>query len=112
MVEDMSSSEKAPDVAATLKCDNTSGISCSKTMNNLVAVSKHTRIWCERKLDNNRLENLSRNRMQRIRAASLVEQAASGMQIVTLMICGKRQMEIPSKYRANIYAYLFIGMED
>ena len=54
MVEDMSSSEKAPDVAATLKCDNTSGISCSKTMNNLVAVSKHTRIWCERKLDNNR----------------------------------------------------------
>ena len=28
--------------------------SCSKTMNNLVAVSKHTRIWCERKLDNNR----------------------------------------------------------
>ena len=58
------------------------------------------------------LENLSRNRMQRIRAASLVEQAASGMQIVTLMICGKRQMEIPSKYRANIYAYLFIGMED
>ena len=51
-------------------------------------------------------------RMQRIRAASLVEQAASGMQIVTLMICGKRQMEIPSKYRANIYAYLFIGMED
>ena len=50
--------------------------------------------------------------MQRIRAASLVEQAASGMQIVTLMICGKRQMEIPSKYRANIYAYLFIGMGD
>ena len=27
--------------------------------------------------------------MQRIRAASLVEQAASGMQIVTLMICGE-----------------------
>ena len=50
--------------------------------------------------------------MQRIRAASLVEQAASGMQIVTLMICGKRQTGIPSKYRANIYAYLFIGMED
>ena len=54
MVEDMSNSENAPDVAATFKCDNTRGISCSKTMNNLVAVSKHTRIWCERKLDNNR----------------------------------------------------------
>ena len=54
MVEDMSNSENAPDVAATFKCDNTSGISCSKRMNNRVAVSKHTRIWCERNLDNNR----------------------------------------------------------
>ena len=24
----------------------------------------------------------------------------------------KRQMKIPSKYRGNIYAYLFFGMED
>ena len=24
----------------------------------------------------------------------------------------KRQMEIPSEYRGNIYAYLFFGMED
>ena len=24
----------------------------------------------------------------------------------------QRQMEIPSEYRGNIYAYLFFGMED
>ena len=46
----------------------------------------------------------------KVRKETLEYLRQNGFKIIDDVI--QRQMEIPSEYRGNIYAYLFFGMED
>lgn len=46
----------------------------------------------------------------KVRKETLEYLRQNGFKIIDDVV--KRQMEIPSEYRGNIYAYLFFGMED